>query len=429
MDYDAILIGAGAGGYLSAVRLLKHKKKVLIIEKDKFAGECTNYGCIPSKALIEMSESIHYLETMPGINMSYKVDMKEWQKWKDSMIARIRNGAENLCKSLGAKIIYGTGKIVDKNHVSVNNETFSTDYIIIDTGSSPVKIKGIDDVYYNREILAIDNIPEKLVIIGGGYIGIEMATAFKKLGSDVYVIEMKDKILPEVEEDLSKAVDKKLRSLNVNIILNSKVLSVKKDKKYKVSIENHDDITADVVLMSVGRIPNTEDLGLENLNLALDGRFIKTDNHKRTSVDNIFAIGDVSGAPMLAHKAFYDGYIAAENILGNDVVVDYKAMPFVVYTDPEISFTGRATENSNKIPVMANPRSLTMNQTDGFFKVYYEKDGTVAGAGVAAPKSSELMGEITLAIEAGLSLEDIFLTIHPHPTVSEGLKDVSDIND
>ncbi len=429
MDYDAILIGAGAGGYLSAVRLLKHKKKVLIIEKDKFAGECTNYGCIPSKALIEMSESIHYLETMPGINMSYKVDMKEWQKWKDSMIARIRNGAENLCKSLGAKIIYGTGKIVDKNHVSVNNETFSTDYIIIDTGSSPVKIKGIDDVYYNREILAIDNIPEKLVIIGGGYIGIEMATAFKKLGSDVYVIEMKDKILPEVEEDLSKAVDKKLRSLNVNIILNSKVLSVKKDKKYKVSIENHDDITADVVLMSVGRIPNTEDLGLENLNLALDGRFIKTDNHKRTSVDNIFAIGDVSGAPMLAHKAFYDGYIAAENILGNDVVVDYKAMPFVVYTDPEISFTGRATENSNKIPVLANPRSLTMNQTDGFFKVYYEKDGTVAGAGVAAPKSSELMGEITLAIEAGLSLEDIFLTIHPHPTVSEGLKDVSDIND
>ncbi len=429
MDYDAILIGAGAGGYLSAVRLLKHKKKVLIIEKDKFAGECTNYGCIPSKALIEMSESIHYLETMPGINMSYKVDMKEWQKWKDSMIARIRNGAENLCKSLGAKIIYGTGKIVDKNHVSVNNETFSTDYIIIDTGSSPVKIKGIDDVYYNREILAIDNIPEKLVIIGGGYIGIEMATAFKKLGSDVYVIEMKDKILPEVEEDLSKAVDKKLRSLNVNIILNSKVLSVKKDKKYKVSIENHDDITADVVLMSVGRIPNTEDLGLENLNIALDGRFIKTDNHKRTSVDNIFAIGDVSGAPMLAHKAFYDGYIAAENILGNDVVVDYKAMPFVVYTDPEISFTGRATENSNKIPVLANPRSLTMNQTDGFFKVYYEKDGTVAGAGVAAPKSSELMGEITLAIEAGLSLEDIFLTIHPHPTVSEGLKDVSDIND
>ncbi len=429
MDYDITLIGAGAGGYVSALRLLKHKKKVLIIEDDKFGGECTNYGCIPSKALIEMSENIYYLETMPGVNINYKLDMKEWQKWKESMIAGIRNGAENLCKSLGATIIYGTGKIVDKNHVSVNNKTFSTEYIIIDTGSSPVKIKGINDVYYNKEILAIDNIPEKLVIIGGGYIGIEMATAFKKLGSDVYVIEMKDRILPEIEEDLAKAVDKKLRSLNVNIMVNSKVLSVNKDKKYKVSVENHDDIIADVVLMSVGRIPNTSGLGLENLNISMDGRFIKTDNHKRTNVDNIFAIGDVSGSPMLAHKAFYDGYIAAENILGNDAIVDYKAMPFVVYTDPEISFTGKATDKSNKIPLLANPRALTMNQRDGFFKIYYENDGTVAGAGVAAPRSSEIIGEATLAIESGLSLEDIFLTIHPHPTVSEGLKDASDIND
>lgn len=429
MDYDVVLIGAGAGGYVSALRLLKHKKNVLIIEDDKFGGECTNYGCIPSKALIEMSENIYYLETMPGVNINYKLDMKEWQKWKESMIAGIRNGAENLCKSLGATIIYGTGKIVDKNHVSVNNKTFSTDYIIIDTGSSPVKIKGINDVYYNKEILAIDNIPEKLVVIGGGYIGIEMATAFKKLGSDVYVVEMKDRILPEIEEDLAKAVDKKLRSLNVNIMVNSKVLSVNKDKKYKVSVENHDDIIADVVLMSVGRIPNTSDLGLENLNISMDGRFIKTDNHKRTNIDNIFAIGDVSGMPMLAHKAFYDGYIAAENILGKDAIVDYKAMPFVVYTDPEISFTGKATDKSNKIPLLANPRSLTMNQKDGFFKIYYENDGTVAGAGVAAPRSSEIIGEMTLAIESGLSLEDIFLTIHPHPTVSEGLKDASDIND
>ncbi len=428
MDYDVILIGTGAGSYISAVRLLKHKKKVLMIEKDKFAGECTNYGCIPSKALIEMSESVHYLETMPGMNMNYKLDMKEWQKWKESMITRIRTGTENLCKSLGAKIIYGTGKMVDKNHVSINNQTFSTEYIILDTGSSPVKIKGIDDVYYNREILAVDSIPEKLVVIGGGYIGIEMATAFKKLGSDVYVVEMMDRILPEIEEDLARSVDKKLRSLKVNIMTGSKVLSVKRDKKYKVSVENHDDITADVVLMSVGRVPNTGDLGLENLNIALDGRFIKTDEHKRTNVDNIFAIGDVSGAPMLAHKAFYDGYIAAENILGNNVIVDYKAMPFVVYTDPEISFTGKATEKSNKLPVLANPRSLTMNQMDGFFKLYYENDGTLAGAGVAAPRSSEIIGEMTLAIEAGLTMEDLFLTIHPHPTVSEGLKDASDIN-
>jgi dihydrolipoamide dehydrogenase len=428
MDYDAAFIGSGAGGYYSALRLLKHKKKVLIIEKEKFGGECLNYGCIPSKALIELSEGINYLQNMPGISMNYKVDMREWQKWKESMVSRITGGAEKLCLSLGAKIIYGTGKIKDNHTVTVNGKDYTAENIVIDTGSVPVKIKGIDDVYYNREMLAVENIPEKLVIIGGGYIGIEMGTAFRKLGSEVYVVEMKDRILPEIEEDLSREVDKKLRKLNVNIMVSSKVLSVKKDKTYKVSIEGKGDIEADAVLMSVGRIPYTEGIGIEKIGIELDGRFIKTDAHKKTNIPNIYAIGDVSGAPMLAHKAFYDGYVAAENILGNDTVVDYRAMPFVVYTDPEIAFTGKAGSKFNKVPVLANPRSLTMNHNDGFFKLYYDDNGTLTGAGVAAPRSSESITEISLAIESGLSIDDLFLTIHPHPTVSEGLKDAAERN-
>lgn len=429
MDFDAAFIGSGAGGYYSALRLLKHKKKVLIIEKEKFGGECLNYGCIPSKALIELSEGIEYLKDMPGVSMNYNLDMKEWQKWKQSMVTRITGGAEKLCLSLGAKIVYGTGSIKDKNTVTVNGTDYSTENIVIDTGSLPVKIKGMDDVYYNREILAMENIPEKLVVIGGGYIGIEMGTAFRKLGSEVYIIEMKERILPEIEEDLAREVDKKLRKLGVKIMTGSKVQSVKKTGKYTVAVEGSDSIEADTVLMSVGRVPNTADTGIEKLGIQMDGRFIKTDGHKRTNISSVYAIGDVSGGPMLAHKAFYDGYVAAENILGNDTVVDYRALPFVVYTDPEIAFTGKAGSKYNKIPVLANPRSLTMNQKEGFFKLYYDDDGSITGAGVAAPRSSESITEISLAVETGLSIDDLFLTIHPHPTVSEGLKDAAETND
>ncbi len=426
MDYDVALIGSGAGGYYAAIRLLKNKKKVLIIEKEKFGGECLNYGCIPSKALIELSENIDYLKNMPGISMDYKLDMPQWQSWKESVIKRITGGAEKLCLSLGAKIIYGTGKICDRNTVSVDGQKYTAENIIIDTGSSPVKINGIDDVYYNREILSLEKIPEKLVIIGGGYIGIEMGTAFKKLGSDVYIIEMKERILPEIEEDLAREVDKKLRKLGANIMTGKKVNSVSKKNTYKINLESGETIEADVVLMSVGRIPNTADMGLENLGIEMDGRFIKTDDHKRTNIKNIYAIGDVSGSPMLAHKAFYDGYVAAQNISGTDTAVDYRAMPFVVYTDPEIAFTGKSTEKFNKVSVLSNPRSLTMNNRDGFYKIYTGEDGTVSGAGIAAPRSSEMISEISLAVEAGLTPEDIFLTIHPHPTVSEGLKDAAE---
>ncbi|MGE9810058.1 FAD-dependent oxidoreductase, partial [Ferroplasma acidiphilum] len=261
MDFDAAIIGSGAGGYYSALRLLKHGKKVLIIEKEKFGGECLNYGCIPSKALIELSENIGYLHDMPGVTLNYKIDMKEWQKWKESMVKRITGGAEKLCISLGAKVIYGVGSVKDRNTVTVNGTDYTAKNIIINTGSVPVKIKGIDDVYYNREMLAVENIPSKLVIIGGGYIGVEMGTAFRKLGSEVYIVEMKDRILPEIEEDLAREVDKRLRKLGVNIMTGMKVLSVKKDKNYKVAIEGSDTIEADTVLMSVGRIPNTEGSG------------------------------------------------------------------------------------------------------------------------------------------------------------------------
>ncbi len=422
MDYDVIILGAGAGGYKAAVHLLKNKKKVLMVEKEKFGGECLNYGCIPSKALIEMSESIYYLKNMPGVSIDYKIDMNAWQEWKNKMVSKITGNAEGQCRALGADIIYGFGTIKDENTLNVNGKDYTAENIIIDTGSVPARIPGIDNVYYNREILGIDHVPESIAVIGGGYIGVEIGTAMAKLGSKVYIIEAKDRILPEVNEELSKAVDKKLRSLGINIMTSSKVLSVSKDNYYKVKTENGE-ISSEIVLMSVGRIPNTKDIGLENVKIEMDGRFIKTDNHRRTSVKNIYAIGDVTTGPMLAHKAFYDAYVAAENIIGNDVIVDYKAMPYVIYTDPEISFTGYVSKNSKKIMTSAVPRALTMNDSDGFFRIYYDDDGTVTGAAIAAPRSSEIITEVSLAVESYLNIKDLLLTVHPHPTIAEGIHD------
>ncbi len=421
--YDAVIIGSGPAGYAAAIRLGQRKKKVALIEKDKIGGECLNYGCIPSKALIELASSVNYLREMPGVNIDYSMDVKKWQEWKWSMINKLTGGVETLCKSYGVDVIHGTGYIVDRNHVKVNDTVLETENLVIATGSVPVKLKGIDDVLYNREILDFDHIPKSLAIIGGGYIGVELGTAFRKLGSEVTIIEMMPSILPGVDPELVRYTERRMKQLGITILTGKKVKSAKKSGEFTVELESGEAISAETVLMTVGRIPNTTGFGLENLNLEMDGRFIKTDERKRTSIKTVYAIGDVSGQPMLAHKGYYDADIAADNLSGIDSVVDYRAMPYVIYSDPEISYTGSKGYKSTRFPVPANGRSLTMNAGNGTFNVYYDEKGIITGAGFAAPHSSELISEISVAVEAGLMAMDIGLTIHPHPTVSEGVKE------
>lgn len=426
MDFDVIIIGAGPGGYSAAIRLGQKEKKVLLVEKDRIGGECLNYGCIPSKALIELSHSVDYLNEMPGVDMTLNLNMEEWQDWKWNMIGRLTGGVETLCKNYGVQIEIGEAYIVDRNHVKVGDKEFSGENLLIATGSSPVRFESMKDVLFNREILDVKEIPHSLVIIGGGYIGVELGTAFAKLGSDVTIIEMMDAILPGVERDLARHVERKLRDLNVRVMVSTKVDSVEKNGEYSITLSNGESLTASSVLLTVGRKPNTSGFGLENLGLEMDKGFIRTDSRKRTSVEGVYAIGDVSGQPMLAHKAFYDAEIAAENLAGGNAEVEYRAMPYVIYSDPEISYTGELDGKVSTFPAGANGRSLGMNNRLGTYRLYYDEKGFIKGAGIVAPHSSELISEVSLAIESGLMAMDIGLTIHPHPTISEGLKEAAE---
>ncbi|MCL4438109.1 MAG: dihydrolipoyl dehydrogenase [Candidatus Thermoplasmatota archaeon] len=425
MNFDAIIIGSGPGGYATAIRLGQKGKKVLLIEKDRIGGECLNYGCIPSKALIEMASSIHYLKNMPGFKGDMSIDLAAWQDWKWGMIGRLTGGVETLCKSYGVQIERGTGTIIDRNTVSVDGRNYTGDYLVIATGSSPVRLPGMDMVMQNRDILDLKELPESLAIIGGGYIGIELGTAFAKLGTSVTIIEMMDQILPGVDRDITRPVARTLRELSVEVLTSTKVESVREENGFVLHLSSGSDIHADKVLLTVGRVPNTSGFGLENLGLEMDGKFIKTDFRKRTSIDTVYALGDVSGGPMLAHKAFYEAEIVADNICGEDRVVDYHAMPFVIYSDPEISYTGDIKGEFKSFPLGANGRALGMNSSNGFYRIYCDSSGNVKGSALVAPHSSEMIGEMTLAVESGLNAMDIGLTIHPHPTISEGLMEVA----
>lgn len=426
MEYDAVIVGGGPGGYATAIRLGQNGKKALMIEGDKVGGECLNYGCIPSKAIIEMADAIAYLKEMPGVSASVTIDMKKWQEWKWGMINKLTSGVEKLVTSYGGEVVRGKGFIENSRSVRVGNETFTGKNIVLATGSTPTRLGGIEGVLYNREILDVDHIPESIVIIGGGYIGVELGTAFSKLGSRVTIVEMMPSILPGTDTDLGRFVERRMSSLGIKIMVGTKVEKVTKEEGYVVSLSDGSVLTAEMVVVTVGRQPNTQGFGLENINPEMDGKFIKTDKRKRTSVDGVYAVGDVSGPPMLAHKAFYDAEIASDNISGKKSEVDYRAMPFVIYSDPEIVTTGTKTDRTVNIPLATNGRALGMNFSQGIFRVYVDDSFVIKGGAIVAPRGSELISEISFAVEAGLTSKDLGLTIHPHPTLSEGVKEAAE---
>ena len=426
MELDAIILGGGPGGYSTAIRLGQNGKKALVIEENKIGGECLNYGCIPSKAIIEMADAISYLKEMPGVSSSVSIDMKKWQEWKWGMINKLTSGVEKLVTSYGGEIVRGKGIIENSDSIRVNNETFNAKNLVIATGSAPSKIKGIEGVFYNKDILDADHIPKSLVVIGGGYIGIELGTAFSKLGSEVTIVEMMPNILPGTDTDLSKFVERRMNALGIKTFVGAKVENVTKSEEFSVSLADGNVLKSELVLMTVGRQPNTQGFGLENINPEMDGKFIKTDKRKMTSVKGVYAVGDVSGQPMLAHKAFYDAEIASENISGRNSEVDYRAMPFAIYSDPEIVTTGSKTDKFNNIPLATNGRALGMNFNQGLFRIYVDNDYVIKGGAFVAPRASELISEISLAVEAGLTSKDLGMTVHPHPTLSEGVKEAAE---
>ncbi|MBU5595570.1 dihydrolipoyl dehydrogenase [Amphibacillus sp. MSJ-3] len=452
IELDTLVVGAGPGGYVAAIRAAQTGQKVTIVDKGDLGGVCLNVGCIPSKALIEAGN--HYSDTKNSNEMgitveNVTVDFSKVQKWKAGIVNKLTSGVEGLLKGNKVDIVKGEVYFVDKNTVRVMDEKSSQTYTfkncIVATGSTPIEIpafKYSERILDSTGALALKELPKKMIVIGGGYIGTELGAAYADFGTEITILEGTDDILGGFEKDMTSIVKRHLKKKNVKIVTNAlaKSSEVTKDG-VKVTYEangKEETIEADYVLVTVGRYPNTSEFGLEEIGVELDDRgLVKIDKQCRTSVDNIFAIGDIVAGPPLAHKASYEGKVAAEVIGGEKSEIDYHSIPAVVFADPELAAVGftekQAKEagfdvKASKFPFGANGRALSLGSTDGFVRLVTRKeDGLLLGGQVAGTNASDIISEIGLAIEAGMSAEDLALTIHAHPTLGEIVMEASEV--
>ncbi len=445
IETDTLVIGAGPGGYVAAIRAAQLGQKVTIVEKGNLGGVCLNVGCIPSKALINAGhryENAKHSEEMGITAENVKVDFTKVQEWKASVVNKLTGGVEGLLKGNKVDIVKGEAYFVDSNSVRVMDENSAQTYTfknaIIATGSRPIELpnfKYSDRVLNSTGALALKEIPKKLVVIGGGYIGTELGTAYANFGTEVVILEGGEEILPGFEKQMSSLVKRNLKKKG-NVEIHTKAMAKGVEEKadgvtvtFEVKGEEQT-IDADYVLVTVGRVANTDELGLEQVGVEMTDRgIIKTDKQCRTNIPNIYAIGDIIEGPPLAHKASYEGKIAAEAIAGEAVEIDYLGIPAVVFSEPELASVGYTEAQAKeeglavtaaKFPFAANGRALSLNETDGFLKLVTRKeDGLVIGAQIAGASASDMISELSLAIEAGMTAEDIAMTIHAHPTLGE----------
>ncbi|NUK28967.1 dihydrolipoyl dehydrogenase [Parageobacillus sp. VR-IP] len=444
IETETLVVGAGPGGYVAAIRAAQLGQKVTIVEKGNLGGVCLNVGCIPSKALISASHRYEEAKHSEDIGIKAEnvtVDFSKVQQWKASVVKKLTGGVEGLLKGNKVEIVRGEAYFVDANTVRVVNgdsaQTYTFKNAIIATGSRPIELPNFKfsaRVLDSTGALNLQEIPKSLVVIGGGYIGVELGTAYANFGTKVTIIEGADEILSGFEKQMTAIVKRRLKKKGVEIFTNALAKGVEeREDGVTVTFEVKGEaktIDADYVLVTVGRRPNTDEIGLEQIGIKMTDRgLIEVDKQCRTSVPNIFAIGDIVPGPALAHKASYEGKIAAEAIAGKPSEVDYIAIPAVVFSDPECASVGYFEQQAKdeginvvtaKFPFAANGRALSLNDTDGFVKLVARKeDGVIIGAQIVGPNASDMIAELGLAIEAGMTAEDIALTIHAHPTLGE----------
>lgn len=443
---EVLVLGGGPGGYTAAFRAADLGKQVVLIERySALGGVCLNVGCIPSKALLHVAQIVHEAEEFEQHGLSYgkpSFDIDKIRGWKESVSKTLSVGLASLVKQRKITLVQGTGQFTSANTVEVQTEvgakTVSFDQAIIAAGSHPTKIPVFpnDDprLWDSTDALELKEIPKKLLIVGGGIIGLEMATVYHALGSEISVVELMDQIIPGCDNDLVTPLYRRIKKQYKNIWLETRVTSIEADKKgLKVALEGKSAPASelfDAVLVAVGRRPNGKLIGAELAGINVDELgFIAVDKQQRTNVPHIFAIGDVAGNPMLAHKATHEGKVAAEVAAGLKAGFDALTIPSVAYTDPEITWMG-LTENQAKqqgidydkaaFPWAASGRSLSLGRKEGLTKILCEKEtGRILGAGMVGPNAGELIAEAVLALEMGADAEDIGLTIHPHPMLSE----------
>ncbi|WP_158735530.1 dihydrolipoyl dehydrogenase [Alteribacillus sp. YIM 98480] len=445
-EVDTLIIGSGPGGYVAAIRAAQLGQKVTIVEKGSIGGVCLNVGCIPSKALIQAGHRAHEAksggEEMGITAENVNVDFSKVQEWKAGVVKKLTGGVQGLLKGNNVNIVQGEAYFSDENSVKVstdeyNSQTYKFKNCIVATGSRPIELPNFK--YSSRVIsstgaLDLEEIPEKLVVIGGGYIGIELAGAYSNLGSEVTVLEGEKRILGGFEKQMAQLVQRRLKKNGVKFETQAFAQSVEEtDNGVQIKAEvkgKEKTFDADYVLVSVGRKPNTDELGLEQIGVEIgDNGLINVDKQCRTGNKNIYAIGDIIDGPQLAHKASYEGKIAAEAISGEASEIDYLAIPMVVFAEPELASVGYTESDAKeagydvvgaKFPFQANGRALSLNDSEGFMKLVTRKeDGLVIGAQIAGPNASDMIAEAGLAIEAGMTAEDLAMTIHAHPTLGE----------
>lgn len=452
IDLDTVVIGSGPGGYVAAIRAAEMGQKVTVIESTFIGGVCLNVGCIPSKALINAGH--RYQDALEastfGINAKgADLDFAKTQEWKQNKVVHtLTSGVSMLFKKHKIDTIMGTAFLKDDHSLRVmqkdSAQTYTFKNLIIATGSRPIEIKGFK---FGKRILDstgglnLPEVPKEFVVIGGGYIGSELASAYANLGAHVTILEGTSSILPNFEKDMVQLVLNSFKKRGVTVITNAMAKEAEdtgKGVKVTYTADGKEQtIAADYVMVTVGRRPNTDDLGLDIVGVETTDRgLIKADAQGRTNKPNIYAIGDIVPGAALAHKASYEGKVAAEAISGKASAVDYKAMPAVCFTDPELATTGMTVAEAkdkgikakaSKFPFAANGRALSLAQTEGFVRLVTNENGTVIGGQVAGAGASDLISELTVAVEGGLNVEDLALTIHPHPTLSEVIMDDAEV--
>ena len=452
--FQAVVIGGGPGGYVCAIRLAQLGLRTACIEsRGSLGGTCLNVGCIPSKSLLNLSEEFHKAQNLSnkGIEVgAVKLNLNKMMKNKDKAVTILTKGVEFLLKKNKVTYFKGTGSFKSKNEILVKDHhnkeiLLKTDNVIIATGSDPVSLPGVkfDEkvIVSSTGALNLEQVPKKMVVVGGGYIGLEMGSVWSRLGAEVQVVEFLDHITPGMDKEISNEFMKILKKQGIKFNMQNKVESIKNNKLGAVvsTVDkngNKNNFECDVVLISVGRKPNTKNLNLDTIGVKLDERKrIKTDKMFKTNIENIYAIGDVISGPMLAHKAEDEGIAVAENIAGQSGHVNYDTIPGVVYTTPEVASIGKTEEQLKeknikykigKFSFMANSRAKAIDDAEGFVKILAdEKTDKVLGAHLIGPHAGELIAEIGIAMEFGASSEDIARTCHAHPTFSEAVKEAA----